>query len=294
MSWDILPKSNLQYFLTKLKDIFDTKFNKSGGTISGNVTVNRENGTASTVGVSQIVLGNSTASGTEKNSQGRVVIYGKGKVYADIKASNVTGTGSNHKNFELPNKSGTFGLDGDYLPITGGTVKATSGNGYVRVEGADNSTNYGYIILVRNSQTVTLAPSDDLASPRTILMPNVSGTMIVGSNNYGKYVGATTTDTTWAIFLKRLRDELFDSLTRRSILRVSELDGYTNLIFHCQRFVNTNTSVWHCVVWDNTYLTVEYFISFGSSSAALRRLRGGSSATDLSSTDPDGAVIYIL
>lgn len=31
MSWDILPKSNLQYFLTKLKGIFDNKVDKEAG-----------------------------------------------------------------------------------------------------------------------------------------------------------------------------------------------------------------------------------------------------------------------
>ena len=231
---------------------------------------------------------------TEKanNKRGEIRLYSEKTGYVTLFARPNAESG---KNIYFPDKAGTVALDGDYLPITGGTVKASSGNGEIRVEGADNATNYGSIKLVRNSQVVTIVPSEDISTSRFVHIPNVSGTMIVGSDNYGKSVGSTTTDTTWAIFLDRLRDECFDSLTRRNILRISELDGISNLIFHCQRFTNVNTSVWNCRLYDSTYTTVEYFISFGSNSAALRRIRGSSNTiTDLSSQKPDAVVIYIL
>jgi hypothetical protein len=84
-----------------------------GGTFSGNVTVNRANGTTSSVGTSYLVLGNSTASGTANNSKGILWIYGKGSNYATISATDITA----NRGFELPNKGGTIALTSD-IPST--------------------------------------------------------------------------------------------------------------------------------------------------------------------------------
>lgn len=209
---------------------------------------------------------------TEKanNKRGEIRIYSEKTGYVTLFARPNATSG---KNIYFPDKAGTVGLDGDYLPITGGTVKAASGNGEIRVEGADNATNYGSIKLVRNSQTVTVVPSEDIASPRTVHLPNLSGTVVIGSNSYGKSISSepVSNPETWAQFLDRLRDTLFDSVIRRNVIRVSSLDGISNLIFNCQRFVNTNTSVWTSTIYDSTLGLVTYMMSFGSSSAALRK-----------------------
>ena len=206
MSWDILQKDKLQYFLTKLKSKLDAKFNK-----------------------------------------------------------------------------------------TGGTIKASSGNGEIRVEGSDNATNYGQIKLVRNSKIATILPHDDISADRTYKLPNITGTMVVGSDSFGKSISSAPVSDpeTWAQFLDRLRDTLFDNAIRRNIIRVSSLDGVSNLIFNCQRFVNTNTSVWTSTIYDSTLGPVTYIMSFGSSSAALRKAYGNY-VIDLSSNATGDVTAMIL
>ena len=79
---------------------------KSGDTMSGNLGINRPNGTASTVGISYLTLGNDIVSGTVGNSQGAIQIYGKGNRYGTIFATNM----SSNRVYELPNASGTLAL----------------------------------------------------------------------------------------------------------------------------------------------------------------------------------------
>lgn len=93
----------------------------NGGTFSGNVTVNKQDGTASAGGSSYAILGNSTALGTAKNSKGVLRIYGKGAYYANIFDNNTNGFTAN-RDMLLPNKSGTFAMTSDLLKRA---VKAT-------------------------------------------------------------------------------------------------------------------------------------------------------------------------
>lgn len=204
------------------------------------------------------------------NKRGELRIYSEKTGYVTLFARPNATSG---KNIYFPDKTGTVAIDGDYLPITGGTVKASSGNGEIRVEGADNATNYGSIKLVRSSQTVTIAPSEDLSASRNIHLPNLSGTIVVGSDNYGRSISSepVSNPETWAQFLDRLRDTLFENTIRRNVIKVSSLDDISNLIFNCQRFANTKTSVWTSTIFDSTLGLVTYIMSFGSSSVALRK-----------------------
>lgn len=247
-------------------------------------------------GRSLLQLGNpyskDASDATEKanNKRGELRIYSEKDGYVTLYTQkNATSPG---KNIYFPDKAGTVALDGDYLPITGGTVKASNGNGEIKVEGADNVTNYGSIKLVRNSQIVTIAPADGISAPRNIHLPNLSGTVVVGSDNYGKSISSqpVSNPETWAQFLDRLRDTLFDNTLRRNVIRFSSLDGISNLIFNCQRFVNTNTSVWTSTIFDGTLGPVTYFISFGSNSAALRKSVGGGQVLYNLSNDSTGDV----
>ena len=94
-------------------DLASMFVSKSGDTMSGQLNIDRQNGTTSSVGTSYLVLGNSTASGTANNSKGVLEIYGKGSNYATITATNVTA----NRGFELPNKGGTIALTSD-IPST--------------------------------------------------------------------------------------------------------------------------------------------------------------------------------
>lgn len=65
------------------------------------------NGTASAPGISRIVIGNATASGTAGNKYGVVRIYSRQTYYADIQTATTYGA---NRTFTLPNASGTIAL----------------------------------------------------------------------------------------------------------------------------------------------------------------------------------------
>lgn len=67
------------------------------------------NGTASALGISRIVIGNATASGTAGNKYGVVRIYSRQKFYADIQTASTYGA---NRTFTLPNKGGTVAVTG--------------------------------------------------------------------------------------------------------------------------------------------------------------------------------------
>lgn len=106
-----------------LPDASGTIMLDAGGTFSGNVRVNVENGTASTLGTSAFTIGNGTPAGTAGNSKGQLLIYGDGAYRGNIQASNVT----SHRTYELPNASGTLIVKEDYktgtiTPVSGATI----------------------------------------------------------------------------------------------------------------------------------------------------------------------------
>lgn len=80
------------------------KVNRSGDTMTGNLYIDRQNGTSSTVGLSQLVVGNNIPSGTAGNSRGAIVLYGEGTARGAISAELVT----SNKSFYLPDTGGTL------------------------------------------------------------------------------------------------------------------------------------------------------------------------------------------
>lgn len=77
--------------------VFDTAFKFIGTT-----------GTTSAVGKAQLVLGNSTASGTANNKQGSLVVYGSTSYAHTIQGAPTAG-----RTLTLPDKTGTFALTSD-------------------------------------------------------------------------------------------------------------------------------------------------------------------------------------
>lgn len=97
------------YLIEKLKG----KVNKSGDTMSGNLTIDKQDGTVSTEGYSYLVLGNDKATGTDKNSTGMLELFGDTANRVRLYALSPTAT----RYIGLPNKGGTVALTSD-LPKT--------------------------------------------------------------------------------------------------------------------------------------------------------------------------------
>lgn len=110
---NITAGDTLKIIIGKIKkwftDLPSMFVSKSGDTMTGNLYVNRSDGTTSTPGTSQINLGNSVAQGTDKNSYGRLAIFGKGTNYTFLQATNSTA----NRTIELPDKEGTVALTSD-------------------------------------------------------------------------------------------------------------------------------------------------------------------------------------
>ena len=122
------------------KALSEAKVNRAGDTMTGPLTItradkastclhlNNKDGTTSTTGISQIVLGNGTASGNNQNSRGLISMFSDGTSYTSIWATkNVDGTNQ------------VLYFPGDK---SGGTIFTTLGG-----------TLIGKLIIRRNSST---------------------------------------------------------------------------------------------------------------------------------------------
>lgn len=130
-----------------IDEVNDNKVSKSGDTMRGQLNIDRQNGTASTVGGSQIWLGNDISEGTAKNSRGILRLYGKNSFYAEI-YDDIGLTA--HRSITLPNKSGTLATTSD-IPTdfvskaSGGTFSGTLTIN--RTDGTTSSIGGSYLVL---------------------------------------------------------------------------------------------------------------------------------------------------
>jgi hypothetical protein len=85
----------------------------NGGRFGGSIVVDRQDGTSSAEGVSQLWLGNGAAIGSDGNSHGELVFY-RGQYVNVLVSELLTG---NHYIF-LPNKGGTIALTSDITDVT--------------------------------------------------------------------------------------------------------------------------------------------------------------------------------
>ena len=165
-------------------------------------------------------------------------------------------------------KTGTICFGDDYLPITGGTIKAASGNTIVVIEGA-TSSEYGQLQLKRGGFAARLTAANNLTNNRDIALPNVGGNVVV-SSNYGTAYTATGSGSTlsnyetWKSLFNRVRTGSFSGPIRRSQLLVSSFDGQANVIFSCQRYQSQNYSIWGSFRGSSTAM-IWYIIGFSSS-----------------------------
>lgn len=98
---------------------------KSGGTFTGDIVINEPSTTTSSE-VSMLTLGNSTATGTEGNSNGMVRMYGQGDKHVSLRPVTTSGTyTSANRTIYLPDADGTLALQVAPTVVTG-TLQTTN------------------------------------------------------------------------------------------------------------------------------------------------------------------------
>lgn len=191
------------------------KFPVAGGTMTGSLVIDRNNGTTTSVDAySQLVLGNAKAQGVAGNSRGVISIYARSAAYTNIWTDQSL-TASN--NVYLPAGNGTLALTSQipavvnalnstatgsslsaaqgkalndkfasYLPLSGGTL---TGNLTVATGNADSwliagkaSESRGNLRLYQGAYNTRLLPTT-LSAQRNIYLPNAGGTLSVASGS---------------------------------------------------------------------------------------------------------------
>lgn len=120
-------------FLALFVDTIALRGDTSGQTYGG-LEVNKP-GTADTVGLSRLMLGNSVNSGTAGNASGSIIMYGTNTKKTTINPSNT----SADITLTLPNKTGTLALSDKVAPISHASAETTYG--------AATSAYYGHVKL---------------------------------------------------------------------------------------------------------------------------------------------------
>ena len=99
---------------------------------------NNTNGTAESLGKSELVLGNSTASGSVNNKHGVLSIYGDGSNYFSLR-----GNPTSNRSINFPDKSGTVALTSD-IPVNTDeklkTTQANAGSVYYSIVGGSSTS----------------------------------------------------------------------------------------------------------------------------------------------------------
>ena len=107
-------------------------------------------GTTSAVGKSQLVLGNSTASGTANNKQGSLVIYG-----STAYAHTIQGAPTAARTLTLPDKSGTLATTGDLPTVNNGKLTLKGGTTSVTEFTANQAGDIEFSIVAGTNISVT-------------------------------------------------------------------------------------------------------------------------------------------
>ena len=107
-----IEASNVSYDMgggvtTTVQTAIDNKVSKSGDTMTGNLIVDRQDGTESNLGQSTIVAGNTIPQGTVNNSQGRIFLCAANDKYSTIQT--LQNLSANNTIF-VPDKTGTICL----------------------------------------------------------------------------------------------------------------------------------------------------------------------------------------
>lgn len=188
-----------------IDEVNDNKVSKSGDTMSGNLTIDKADGTVSDVGTSQLIIGNSTPEGTAGNSRGVLRLYGKGANYVTL---NTDPTGN--RTITVPDAQGTLAMTSDLsdylknIQKRGDFVKSFGGSGtyqYYKVATltiTDAHINYPIVFEVskRNiaiSHNVTIIFASTYSTD-----PNIS---TLSTNEDNKWYIKKTATSTWELYV---------------------------------------------------------------------------------------------
>ena len=224
-----MTASNVQDAIDELCTDVSGKVSKSGDTMSGNLTINRQNGTSDTVGVSQIILGNDISVGTAGNSIGALTMYGDGSNRVSLQARNATG----NKTIQLPDASGTVALSEVNNNFTANQVIATSNTGTSSVlsrlvlgtsipDGTTGATHGRLEIFGTGSQSTRITATNT-STQRDIALPDASGTVALTSDisTYSYYrVGSTSGGAKYTI--------TFDSTSNFALISLKHSNATTD------------------------------------------------------------------
>lgn len=151
-TYDIFPRATNAWLGSSLlawTKIYGTSYllhNYNNSTSYGDLTISTT-GTTSVTGVTNLNLGNATASGTANNAMGQITIYSNKTGSAVLKATTDTTSATTH---QLPTSSGILLNSATYssyaLPLAGGTMTGTIITPADDTKGIEPATNnYGQI-----------------------------------------------------------------------------------------------------------------------------------------------------
>lgn len=139
---------------------------------------------------------------------------------------------------------------------TGGTIKDTTGNSHITIEGA-TTNDYGQLNLKHNGYNVSMIP-DDLTRNSTVTFPNDGGGVRLGSPFYGRSIessggGAVPYQWNYSQTLAKLKNEYFYiggtsgteiPNTRNSVIEISQIGGFEKVRFHCTQWKSAEDNQW--------------------------------------------------
>ena len=181
------------------RNIIDAVSKANGGTFGGYIHVDAQNGTPSTLGGSEVSIGNAIPTGTEGNSRGYLALYSPQTYWTALYSAD---TQTENRHIRLPDESGTL------MTNQGGTfngnvniVKTNTGTGEAiskltlgnDIDWGTVGNTYGALeIYSGHTQKVTLFAGNPTAD-RELTCPNVSGTINVTATitSSGGYDSAT-------------------------------------------------------------------------------------------------------
>ncbi len=213
--------------LSGTPDLTNVAYKNAYNTFSKAQYIDEENGTTTSVGLSALIVGNAKASGTDKNSKGRLTLYSEGTNYANLLASNITAV----RNIELPNASGTIALTSD-------VVSSLLQNGYLRVIKTMFASNRNTLKLTFPSTTTARTYNGIIFSRRgTFIFLVQQSTSGIVSTQFAELFGGTSYATSYTgnTFTIRYNGD-WDSYTcyltascaeKEEIAAISYEDSYT-------------------------------------------------------------------
>lgn len=164
----------------------------SGGNITGDLTVDRKNGTTAETGYGLIAIGNNKPEGTEENARGLLDLYGTTAYRARL----VSGALTENRQIEIPDKGGTFALTSDI-------EEATFGRLYGLYVNSGNTSSFAFKLTYLSRYSIFIFGNFNGINAMGAILIDSSGSSIghlIGSDNGGistnLYPLTTTYDST--------------------------------------------------------------------------------------------------